>query len=76
METYLAIEDIAADTECLIVARINGKPYIAAAGIGRNGESIGTSSEPLLRGRLAQLNEGALSMTADERVYKVPFSIS
>lgn len=70
METYLVSEDIAEGADCIVIARIGGKPYLAAK-LGRAGDIVGTASEALPRGREVQLSEGDFSLTANARVYRV-----
>lgn len=73
METYIVSEDIELGVECIVIARIGGKPYLAAK-LARAGDVVGTASEALPKGREVQLSEGGFSLTNNERVYRVPFS--
>lgn len=75
METYLASEDIDSGAECIVIARIGGKPYLAAK-LSRAGDVVGTASEALPRGREVQLSEGGFSLTENERIYRVPITPS
>lgn len=75
METYIVSEDIASGADCIVIARISDKPYIAAK-LSRAGEIVGTASQALPRGREVQLSEGAFSLTNNARVYRVPFTPS
>lgn len=72
---YIAAEDIAKDADCVIVARINGKPFIATSE-NHNGETVGISVIALPKGRIVQAIEGDLYLTEDTRVYRVPFTPS
>lgn len=73
---YIVSEDIAEGVECLLIGRVGGKPFIAASGEGRNGETVGISVIALPKGRIVQAIEGDLYLTEDPRVYRVPFTPS
>lgn len=75
METYIVSEDIESGADCIVIARIGGKPFICAK-LARAGDIVGTASEALARGREAQLNEGVFSLTDNARVYRVPITPS
>lgn len=72
---YMACEDIAENTACIIVGRIGGYPYIAAQILGRDGQYLGQSSVALPKGRIVQVEGEILSLTENEKVYRVPFTL-
>lgn len=72
---YIAAEDIDSGVECILIATIGDKPFIAANGEGRTGENVGTSAIAIPKGRVCQAIEGVLYLTEDTRIYRVPFSI-
>lgn len=74
METYIAAENIDLGSDCMVVARTNRGIFVAVHD--GNRPNIGQASELLPKGRAIQLIAAALSLTEDERIYKVPFMIS
>lgn len=74
METYIAIEDIDSGSEGMVIVRTPRATYVGVH-TGANA-SIGQASEALPRGRKVQLGGFILSLTEDERVYNVPFTLT
>lgn len=76
MEMYIAAVDIEAGTDCMLIVQV-GRGYFLGVWDGINpAKNLGTSSETLSKGRLVQIEGGIISLTEDERIRKVPFTLS
>jgi hypothetical protein len=73
---YVANHDIEASQDCMVVATVKGFRFIAEWNGNDAEEKVGTSSEPLLRGRIVEIADSTISMTADTRIIRSPFTVS